>query len=122
MEKMTKKEMFERVIEIVAGADVEDRDILVEKLQHEVELVSKKRTGQTKTQKANVELAEKVYNFIANAEKAVTLADIFKAIEGEEVQSTQKAQALINILVKAGRIVKAEKENAKDKTAYIIAE
>ena len=69
MEKMTIKEMFERVIEIVKEAGVEDEAILVEKLEREIEKVSKKRTGLTKKQKENEVLAEKVFEVIAATDK-----------------------------------------------------
>ena len=59
--KMTKKEMFGRLIEIVEGANIEDTDAVVEFLNHEIELVSKKRNGQTKTQKENEKLVEVVF-------------------------------------------------------------
>ena len=84
MEKMTKKEMFERVIEIVKGAGVEDEAILVEKLNHEIELVSKKRTGLTKTQKANAELLVKLEEVIKGLEAPATATEIYEAAKGIE--------------------------------------
>ena len=105
MEKMTIKEMFERVIEIVKGAGVEDEAILVEKLEREIEKVSKKKSGLTKNQKANLELVEKVFEVIANAGKDVTLAQIFAELQDVEgITSVNKVSALVKKLKDAGRV------------------
>lgn len=107
MEKMTKKEKFGRLIEIVEGANVEDATMLVEFLEREIELVSKKRTGETKTQKANKELVEKIYDRLADAEKAMTATEIFEATKDiDGITSAQKVTALVKKLKDAGRVVK----------------
>ena len=115
--KMTKKEMFGRLIEIVEGANIEDTDAVVEFLNHEIELVSKKRSGQTKTQKENEKLVEVVFDAIANAGHPVTVTELFKAVESDEIKSAQKVSALVKKLVDANRV-----ERAKDgkKTIYTV--
>ena len=114
---MTKREMFERVIEIVKGAGVEDEAILVEKLEHEIELVTKKRTGLTKNQKANIELAERVFEVIANAEKDVTIAEIFDEVKDVEgISSTNKVSALVKKLVDAERVERIDNGSKANKT------
>ena len=121
MDKMTKKEMFERVIEIVREAGVEDEAVLVEKLEHEIELISKKRTGLTKNQKANLELVEKVFEVIANAEKDVTLAQIFAELQNVEgITSVNKVSALVKKLKDAERVTRID--NGKDNVTFKIAE
>ena len=123
MDKMTKKEMLERVIEIVKGAEVEDEAVLVEKLEHEIELVSKKRSGLTKNQKANLELVEKVYEVIANSESenGITLAVIFNELAGVEgITSVNKVSALVKKLKDAGRVERVD--NGKDNVTFKIAE
>jgi len=112
---MTKKEMFERVIEIVKEANVADEAVLVEKLEHEIELVSKKRTSKTKTQKENEEIVEKIFDFIKESEGEVTAAEIQAHFE---LTSNQKTSALVKKLVDAGRV-----ERCKDgkKTTYKVA-
>lgn len=123
MDKMTKKEMFERVIEIVKEAGVEDEAVLVEKLEHEIELISKKRTGLTKNQKANVELAERVFEVIAatDKEKGMTIAEIFNELKDVEgITSTNKVSALITKLKNAGRVARID--NGKDNVTFKIAE
>jgi ribosomal protein L18 len=123
MDKMTKKEMFERVIEIVKEAGVEDEAVLVGKLEHEIELISKKRTGLTKNQKANVELAERVFEVIAatDKEKGMTIAEIFDELKDVEgITSTNKVSALVKKLKDAGRVTRVD--NGKDNVTFKIAE
>ena len=121
MEKMTKKEMFERVIEIVKRAGVEDEAVLVEKLEHEIELISKKRTGLTKNQKANLELVEKVFEVIENAGKDVTLGAIFTELQDVEgITSVNKVSALVKKLKDAGRVTRVD--NGKDNVTFKVAE
>ena len=117
--KVTKKEMFGRLIEIVEGANVEDVNAIVEFLNHEIELVSKKRNTQTKTQKANEGLVEVVYNAIAEAGKAVTVTELFEIVKNDEIKSAQKTSALVKKLVDAGRIARTEE---KGKAYFTIAE
>jgi len=117
--KMTKKEMFGRLIEIVEGANIEDTDAVVEFLNHEIELVSKKRNGQTKTQKENEKLVEVVFEGIANAGHPVTVTELFKAVESDEIKSAQKVSALVKKLVDAGRVTRTED---KKKAYFSIAE
>lgn len=117
--KITKKEMFGRLIEIVEGANIEDTDAVVEFLNHEIELVSKKRNGQTKTQKENEKLVEVVFEGIANAGRPVTVTELFKAVESDEIKSAQKVSALVKKLVDAGRI---RREEDKKRAYFTIAE
>jgi len=119
VKKVTKKEMFGRLIEIVEEANVEDVDAIVEFLNHEIELVSKKRAGQTKTQKANEGLVEVVYNAIAEAGKAITVTELFEIVKNDEIKSAQKTSALVKKLVDAQRVVRTED---KKKAYFTIAE
>jgi arginyl-tRNA synthetase len=81
---------------------------LVEFLNHEIELVSKKRNGQTKTQKENEKLVEVVFEAIANAGHPVTVTELFKAVESDEIKSAQKLSALVKKLKDADRVVRTE--------------
>ena len=119
VKKVTKKEMFGRLIEIVEGANVEDVDAIVEFLNHEIELVSKKRNGQTKTQKANEGLIEVIYNAIAEAEKPVTVTELFGMTKSDEITSAQKVSALVKKLVDAKSVARVEEKN---KAYFKIAE
>lgn len=119
VKKVTKKEMFGRLIEIVEGANVQDTEAIVEFLNHEIELVSKKRSGQTKTQKANEKLIEVIYNAIAEAQEKVTVTELFNIVKNDEITSAQKVSALVKKLVDAGRVTRIEE---KKKAYFTIAE
>ena len=108
VKKVTKKEMFGRLVEIVRGANVEDADTIVEFLNHEIELVSKKRTGKTKVQKANEGLVEVVFEAIANADEKITVTELFEIVKNDEIKSAQKVSALVKKLRDAGRIERIE--------------
>ena len=118
--KMTKKEMFGRLIDIVEGANVEDTDVVVDFLNHEIELVSKKRNGMTKTQKENEELVEVIYDAIANAETKLTIGEIYELVkDNAKITSTQKVSALVKKLVDNKRVIRTED---KRKAYFSIAE
>ncbi len=110
---MTKREYFE-AIKNVEG--VRENAEFVEFLDRQIELASKKRTSLTPVQKENLELVEKVYDFIAGSENGVTATDIMNALE---LTSNQKASALVKKLVDAERVVKTKDGK---KTIYVIAE
>ena len=117
--KMTKKEMFGRLIDIVEGANVEDTDVVVDFLNHEIELVSKKRNGMTKTQKENEELVEVIYNAIAEIGHPVTVTELYENVKSDKITSAQKVSALVKKLVDAERVVRTED---KKKAFFSIAE
>ena len=119
--KMTIKEMFERVIEIVKGAGVEDEDILVEKLEKEIEKVSKKRTSLTKNQKRNEKLVEDVFALMKQEDREMTLAEIFnKMSDVEDITSVNKVSALVKKLKDAGRVTRID--NGKDNVTFKVNE
>lgn len=105
--KVTKKENFE----VIRGLLVEmGREDLAEVMAHEIELVSKKRAGQTKAQKANEGLVEVVYDILANAEEAMTATEILNVAKDngvEGIASNQKVSALLKML--GNRVVKEVK-------------
>ena len=119
VKKVTKKEMFGRLIEIVEGANVEDTAALVEFLNHEIELISKKRNGQTKTQKANEGLIDIIYNAIAECGKPITITELFEIVKSDEIASPQKVSALVKKLVDAEKVTRTEE---KKKAYFTIAE
>lgn len=105
--KMTKNEKFARLIAIVEGAEVEDAEMLVEFLNHEIELNSKKRSGMTKTQKENIELMEVIFNALGT--EGLTVSEIFDKVRADErITSSQKVSALVKKLVDAGRAVRTQ--------------
>jgi len=120
---MTKKERFE-VLKTVAMGEVtfgaDEAAEYVAFLDRQIELASKKRTGETKVQKANKELVEIVYNKLAEIGKAVSVTELFEGLkEDERFTSAPKVTALLTALKKAGRVARTEE---KGKAFYSIAE
>ena len=104
---MTKKEMFAQVIEIVKASEVENVDELVEKLEHEVEILSKKRSSTNSKAKAETEArAELAYAELAKMEEPVTITE-FLALTGDEEVASWTNQRVSALFRKLGdRVVK----------------
>lgn len=120
--KITKRERFETLIKFVMGDVTFDADVAneyVEFLNHEIKLVSKKRTGETKAQKRNKELAEIVLAKMSEIGEKINATDLFKALSGvEEIASVQKVTSLLNALKANGAVIKTEE---KGKSFYEVA-
>lgn len=116
--KITKKDYFRMLKEVVERADVENAVELTEFIDRQVELLAKKTSGKTKTQKENEVYAETVYEVLARVGRPVTVTELNAEAELAEY-SNQKLTALLRILVKAERVVRVED---KKKTFYSIAE
>lgn len=120
---MTKKERFEvlkkvAMGEVTFGAD-EAADY-VAFLDRQIELASKKRTGETKVQKENKELVEIVFDKLAEMGKAVSVTELFEGLKADaRFTSAPKVTALLTALKKDGRVVRTEE---KGKAFYSIAE
>ena len=108
---MTKKEMF---VEIVNLAKENGRDDIVEFCNHEVELLSKKRSDNSKAKAEADARAEKVFFALSEMDKPVTITELLKLTSDEEVAgySNQRVSALIRKL--GDRVVKTMDK----KTAY----
>ena len=119
---MTKKERFEvlkkvATSEVTLGAD--EAAEYVAFLDRQIELASKKRNGETKAQKANKELAEIVFDKVAEMGKPVSVTELFEALKGDErFTSAPKVTALLTALRKAERVVRTEE---KGKAFYTVA-
>ena len=102
--KLTKKELFGRLLEINEVAHNED---LTNFINHEIELLNKKatKTGTTKTQKENEDIK--------------TITDLQKNNEELAEYSNQKLSALLKQLVETKQVVKT---TDKKKSYFSIAE
>lgn len=115
--KLTKKDYFKMLGEI---AEVQANQELVDFINHEVELLNKKRaTGKTATQKANDEIVEKIYDELVKVGKAVTITELQAESEYVGQFSNQKVSALMKKLVDVGTVVKT---TDKKKSYFSIAE
>ena len=100
--KMTKKETINLLIDVLMGnKEVEDMQIFIDFLVHERELLEKKssNSGQTKTQKENEVIKEKIMATLKELDKYATITDIQEANAELGAYSNQKISALLKQLV-----------------------
>lgn len=117
--RMTKRDYFSKLIEIVRGVDVENADEIVAFLEHETELLNKKSNVKTKTQKENEGLMEVIFNALAEVGRPVTVTELQGANEEVGAMSNQKVSALLKKLKDAERVVRVDD---KKKAYFSIAE
>ena len=109
MKKMTKKEMFTMIMEVVANSTVENKAEMESFITHEIELLEKKssKSGQTKTQKENEILKDEIFAELFKLGEKVTVSE-FQAVTrfAPPEFSNQKISAMLNQMEKAGRVSK----------------
>ena len=118
VEKLTKKQKFEMLKALVA-----ENEMLVEFIDHEIELLDKKKSnGNAKANEKMTGEVELVYQALVKVNRAVTpselIADIdLSAIANPETNmvTPQKVSALLKKLVDCGRV---EKYSDKKKTYF----
>ena len=100
--KMTKVQTINLLIDVLNGVqEVEDMQIFVDFLTHERELLEKKssNSGQTKTQKENETIKEKIVETLKGLGKYATITEIQEANAELSEYSNQKISALLKQLV-----------------------
>lgn len=119
--KMTKKDWFATIRAMVEGSGNEREDEILAFIDHEVELLEKKssKSGQTKTQKENVEVVAKIENALREVGKAVTITELQTASEEMGAYSNQKLSALLKQMMSKGTVVRTED---KKKAYFSLAE
>ena len=117
--KMTKRDYFSKLIEIVEGANVDNSTEIVNFLNNEIKLLNKKSNVKTKTQKENEVLIEVVFNALAEVGKPVTVSELMEANEEVGAMNNQKVTALLKKLKEDERVVRVED---KKKAYFSIAE
>lgn len=114
--KMTKKETINLLIDVLMGnKEVEDMQIFIDFLIHERELLERKssNSGQTKTQKENEILKEKIVETLKELNKFSTITEIQEKNTELADLSNQKISALLKQLVDTNVIEKViEKKKA----------
>lgn len=114
--KMTKKETINLLIDVLMGnKEVEDVQIFIDFLIHERELLERKssNSGQTKTQKENEILKEKIVETLKELNKFSTITEIQESNAELADLSNQKISALLKQLVDTNVIEKViEKKKA----------
>lgn len=111
MKKLTKKEYFGMIREIVI-----DNPELVAFVDHEVELLTRKNSGnsQSKTQKENEVVAKMLVEELAKIAKPITITDLMTAsevvkgyvLENGNHLTNQKISAIFKQLTESNQIVK----------------
>ena len=95
--KMTKKEWFAVIREMVENSEREDKDEMLVFIDHEVELLSKKRTStNSKKDKENEELCIQLEKALAEIGRPVTITEFMNESTAEVATlSNQKLSALL---------------------------
>ena len=106
--KVTKRERFSRLMEIVKASKVENSAELVAFIEHEVELLNKKnsRSGKpTKTQVENETIKAQIVSVLERVGKPMTVTQLLAENEFTGL-SNQKVTALLTQLRKSGEVVR----------------
>ena len=111
MEKMTKKEYFAKIKELLANESE-----IVAFCDHELELLAKKNAsrGETATQKENAVINGQVLEILASVGVAKTITDLINDTEigkitfgkDQKAMSNQKLSRLLNDLAKDNKVVR----------------
>ncbi len=103
--KVTKKEMFAKVIKLATENGRED---IVNFAKHEVELLERKsnRSSQTKTQVENESIKVQIVNALHEIGKGVTITELQAQNVEMAKYSNQKLSALLKQLVESNEVVK----------------
>ncbi len=107
--RITKREWLEEIKVVVLGADIEEatKSGMMDFINHEIELLEKKHsTGQTKTQKENEIIMERILELLAEVNEPVTITELQEQKEELRQYSNQKMSALLKKLVDSGKVVK----------------
>jgi len=119
--KITKRERFEMIKEIVLNACVENEAEMIEFIDNEINLLNKKRASgaKTATQKENEVLVERLYEVLAEIGRPVTVSELQKENDEFGAMTNQKVSALMKKLTDAGKV---NKTVDKKKSYFSIAE
>lgn len=123
--KLTKKDMFLMLKDVIADSDAEDKEELIAFVDNQVAMIEKKaekaKEKAAEKRAAGDELKELVKSLLTNEYQ--TINDLLEQIDGVDVTKA-KVQARATALVKDGYAEKTDVEIEKGKTAkgYRIAE
>ena len=117
--KMTKRDYFSKLIEIVECANIDNSEEIVNFLNNEIKLLNKKSNVKTQTKKENEVLMEIVFNTLVEVGKPMTVSELMSANEEVGAMSNQKVSALLKKLKEDERVVRVED---KKKAYFSIAE
>ena len=125
--KVTKVQKFGKIIEILAASTHADKEMLIDAMQHEIELLERKKTSgvKSKTAQANEEFKEIILEVLATAEKPVTVTELMQLDEKMQEYNgntitNQKLSRLLNDMTK-GDTPKVVKTIDKKKSYFALA-
>lgn len=110
MVKLTKKEKFGMLLEVLAGAELEDKAMLVEFVEGEVEALAKKAEkakGRTRAKKEDL-MKETVLTVLSKDEARIGSAVLSDVLVDFEDATQAKVTARLSALVKEGLVVKEQ--------------
>ena len=99
--KMTKKEKFAMIKEYI-----QDNEMLMEFIDNEINLLTKKASSsaKTQTQKENEKIKDNIITILIEIDTPVTITELQKANEEMAQYSNQKLSALLTQLHKENRV------------------
>ena len=115
--KTTKRDNFNAIIEIATELGRQD---LVDFCKHEIELLDKKKSKETKSQKENSALMEKLLADLTKMEKAVTISEFMKL--SETVQQEELSNQKISAMFGKMKDISIERTVVKGKAYFSVKE
>ena len=110
MKKLTKMNKFEMIMEILVNGEFDNKDLLIEFVQHEMDLLAKKNSTGTVRKPTKTQLENEKY--VAMIEEILldkaprTISDIQAENEILAEMTNQKMSALLKKLVDSQKVVK----------------
>jgi len=113
---MTKLEMFKKVYDVAYVADFLEKEEVLQKLEHEIELLENKSKNkkQTEKQRENEEFKKLIFEVVMSGEEPMTISDMQSVNDVLAQLKNQKISALIKQLREEGKV----KRIFKKKVAY----
>ena len=121
--KMTKKDMFNEIINLMNGENsAVTNEEIVKFCTHEIELLNKKFSSSsgkpTKTQVENEKYKEYILATLTEVDRPMTISEIMENCEGIAGLKNQRVSAIVTQLKNAGKVIRTEE---KKKAYFSIA-
>ena len=118
MMKITKKDYFRMLADVVANAGVENETELMAFIDKEIGLLEKKRTVNTAKKQEVDAFVETVFEALAEVGRPVTVSELQKEVPAMAEFSNQKVSAAMKKLKDVDRVVKVTE---KKKSYFSVA-
>ena len=106
--KMTKKEMFAMVMEVLELVECNCKEEMLNFLRHEIDLLERKSSSPKKTasQEENERIMVLLTESLAEVGKPVTISELWEKVPRTKKYSNQKISALFRKMIEEGTVVK----------------